>query len=282
MEEDEIALDKALESGDSDLVFFVLLHLKAKLPLSSFFRVINARPTATALIEASAQADDAELLKDLYYQDDRRLDGAHVFVREALRQPDVRGTLDQLALAAKLLSDSKEMVFELKALQETAQLLRVQERYSTELSEDFAGLSVNAFLYKLIQLGYLPRAKKVVAEFKVGEKTWWWVRLRALVARRDWGELEEIARVRKSPIGWEPFFNAVIGAGNLKLAAVFVPKCTSGDKVVMWEKCGMRVKAAEEAVRNKDEAALERLRAAAGVGTVEGREIDRLVSGLKR
>lgn len=41
MEEDEIALDKAIESGDSDLMYFVLLHLKAKLPLASFFRVIT-------------------------------------------------------------------------------------------------------------------------------------------------------------------------------------------------------------------------------------------------
>jgi hypothetical protein len=28
-------------------------------------------------------------------------------------------------------------------------------------------------------------------------------RLRALVAKRDWNEIEEIAKNRKSPIGWE-------------------------------------------------------------------------------
>lgn len=50
----------------------------------------------------------------------------------------------------------------------------------------------------------------------------------------------------------------------------------------MWEKCGMLVKAAEEAVKAKDVAAVDRFRAAAGVGTVEGREIERLGAGLKR
>lgn len=66
MEEDEIALDKAIESGDSDLILFVLLQLKKKLPLASFFRVINARPTATALVESSAALEnDNSLLKDL-------------------------------------------------------------------------------------------------------------------------------------------------------------------------------------------------------------------------
>ena len=50
----------------------------------------------------------------------------------------------------------------------------------------------------------------------------------------------------------------------------------------MFEKCGMRVKAAEEAVKIKDVESLDRLRGAAGVGTVEAREIERLGAGLKR
>lgn len=31
-------------------------------------------------------------------------------------------------------------------------------------------------------------------------------RLRALVAKRDWNEIEEISKQRKSPIGWEVWF----------------------------------------------------------------------------
>jgi hypothetical protein len=44
----------------------------------------------------------------------------------------------------------------------------------------------------------------------------------------------------------------------------------------MYEKCGMRVKAAEEAVKIKDAEAWTRLVEAAGRGTAEGREIERL------
>lgn len=176
MEEDEIALDKAIESGDSDLIFFVLLHLKKKLPLASFFRVINTRATATALIESSAQAEDTELLKDLYYQDDRRIDGANVFIREALKQTDSRTTSDKLSLAGKLLSDSKETSLELKALHEATTLLRMQEQFDRDLTESFTGLSVYETMFKLIRLGYASRAKKMQNEFKVPEKTAWWVR----------------------------------------------------------------------------------------------------------
>lgn len=176
MEEDEIALDKAIESGDSDLIFFVLLQLKKKLPLASFFRVINTRPTATALIEASAQDEDAELLKDLYYQDDRRVDGANVFVREALSQSDSKTTSDKLSLAAKLLSDSKETSFEVKAIQEASTLLRMQETFDRDLAESFSGLSVNETIFQLIKSGYSSRAKKMQSEFKVPETSLGWIR----------------------------------------------------------------------------------------------------------
>jgi vacuolar protein sorting-associated protein 16 len=177
MEEDEIALDKAIESGDSDLIFFVLLQLKRKLPLASFFRIINGRPVATALIESSAQAEDAELLKDLYYQDDRRVDGSNVFVREALKQPNSRAAIDKLGLASKLLNDSKDTAFELKAIQEASQLLKMQEAFDRDLEETYTGLSVNETLYRLMRAGYAARAKKVQSEFKVPEKTIWWIRL---------------------------------------------------------------------------------------------------------
>ncbi|KAH8669936.1 Vps16, N-terminal region-domain-containing protein [Ilyonectria robusta] len=280
MEEDELALDKAVESGDTDLMLSVLIQLKKKLPLAAFFRVINARPTATAIVESSAMEDgDNSLLKDLYYQDDRRVDGANVFIRESLRQPDARTASDKLALAAKLLSDSKEASFEMHALKEATTLLRLQESFDRDLTDTFTGLSVNETMFKLIRLGYHGRAKKIQSEFKVPENVAWWIRLRALVAKREWNEIEEIARAKRSPIGWQPFYNLTLQAGNPRLAAVFIPKCVGlepGETITMYEKCGMRVKAAQEAVRLKDAESWERLLEAAGKGTQEGREIERL------
>lgn len=204
MEEDELALDKSIESGDSDLILTVLLQLKKKLPLAAFFRTINSRPVATALVEASALMEgDNTLLKDLYYQDDRRVDGANVFIRESLQQPNARTASDKMALAAKLLSDSRETSFELHGLKEATTLLRMQDSFDRDLTDSFTGLSVNDTMFKLIRLGYHGRAKKIQSEFKVPEKVAWWIRLRALVAKRDWNEIEDISRSRNSPIGWE-------------------------------------------------------------------------------
>ncbi|RDA89887.1 hypothetical protein CP533_6244 [Ophiocordyceps camponoti-saundersi (nom. inval.)] len=283
MEEDELALDKAIASGDTDLMLMVLMQLKKKLPLAAFFRAVNARPTATAMVEAVAGRDgDNALLKDLYYQDDRRVDGATVFVREALRQPDARTASDKLALGAKLLADGKDSAAaaEMQALREAMSLLRTQAMLGRDLGDSFTGLSVNETLFKLIRLGFNGQAKKVQSEFKVPDKVAWWVRLRALVAKRDWAEIEEISKAKKSPIGWEPFFNLTLQAGNPRLASMFIPKCTGCETVTMYEKCGMRTAAAAEAVRLKDEAGWRRLLEAAGRGSQEGREIERLGGGV--
>lgn len=207
MEEDELALDKAIESGDDDLVNYVLLHLKSKLPLASFFRMINTRPMASALVETAARGDDIELLKDLFYQDDRPIDGANVLLSEALRDTDLTRRTEKLQLASRLLSDSKEptVVLNQKLVSEASQLLKAQDALDKDLADhsEFLGLSVNETVYRLIRGGYGKRAHKIQNEFKMPEKTFWWLRLRALVAKRDWGELEEIAKLKKSPIGWE-------------------------------------------------------------------------------
>ncbi|KAK3113378.1 Vacuolar protein sorting-associated protein 16 [Teratosphaeriaceae sp. CCFEE 6253] len=281
--EESLALDKAIESGDTDLVFHVLLNLKKKIPLSSFFRTINSRPVATAIVESSAIDQDRELLKDLYYQDDRRIDGANLLLSEALSASDITSATDKLKSAAKLLRDSKEYALQVTALEDTQKLLRFQEAFEKDFTERFVGLSVNETMSKLIKMGNMKRAVKVQTEFRVPEKMYWWVRLRALVSRRDWRELEETSKVRKSPIGWEPFYNEILGAGNTKIASLYIPKCTAltvGERSEMWLKCGMPVKAGEEALKAKDRAALEDIRKqASGAAQLD---LDRMIRQLQK
>ncbi|KAL8835622.1 MAG: hypothetical protein Q9170_003239 [Blastenia crenularia] len=284
MKEDEIALDKALESGDIDLVFFVLLQLKKKLPLASFFRLLTNRPVATALVEASARDQDQELLKDLYYQDDRRLDGANILFSEALNQTVPQTKADKLKLAAKLLGDSKDPTSTLysRSYNEAQALIRVQASLDKDLDGRYSGLSLNETILRLVRTGNGKRAAKLQSDFKVPEKTWWWLRLRGLVANRDFGEIVEVSKQRRSPIGWEPFFNEVLGAANPKLAATFVPKCTglsAQERSEMFIKCGMIAKAGEELVKVKNVNGLEELRGKARAG--EAAEIDRMMAQFR-
>lgn len=284
MEEDEMALNKALESGDTDLIFFVLLHLKRKLPLASFFRLLADRPVATALVESSARNQDTELLKDLYYQDDRRLDGANILFSESLNQSNPQTKVDKLKLAVNCVSDGKDSTstLYLKSCAEAQALIRVQSSIDQDLEADYTGLSLNETLLRLIQAGHTKRAFKMQSDFKVPEKTWWWLRLRGLVTKRDWPELEEVGKQKKSPIGWEPFFNDILGAGNPKLASTFVAKCTgltARERSEMWVKCGMVGRAGEELSKAKDSSGLEELKSK--VSREQGVEIERMIANLK-
>jgi hypothetical protein len=296
MKEDNIALDKAIESGDTDLVYHVLLHLRKKLPLASFFRVINSRPVATALVESSAWDQDRDLLKDLFYQDDRRLDGSNLLLVEALSQRDLHASLEKLKLSSKYLQDSRDTAatFQRQAIDDAAKLLRLQETFEKDLSSrdsapsapgtqptSLIGLSAHDTIFHLIRQGHYKRAQKVQSEFKITDKAYTYIRLRALVAARHWIELEEFAKQKKSPIGWEPFFNEVLAAGNTRVASVFIPKCTNltvAERVDMWVKCGLFVKAGEEAFKAKDRALLEDLRSKAGGSAAV--EIERLLGML--
>lgn len=73
-----------------------------------------------------------------------------------------------------------------------------------------------------------------------------------------------------------------MGAGNTRLASTFIPKCTTvtpAERIEMWVKCGMVVKAGEEAVKAKDLNALELLRSKAS-GPQLG-ELERMVNQLR-
>jgi hypothetical protein len=135
------------------------------------------------------------------------MEGSNVLLSEALRETDPQRKTEKLHLASRLLSDSKDpnVMLQQKLVSEASQLLKVQESLDKDLADhgEYFGLSLNETIYRLVRAGYGKRAQKLQSEFKMPEKAFWWLRLRALVAKRDWGELEEIGKVKKSPIGWE-------------------------------------------------------------------------------
>jgi vacuolar protein sorting-associated protein 16 len=80
----------------------------------------------------------------------------------------------------------------------------------------------------------------------------------------------------------QPFYSEVLGAGNTRLASTFIPKCTNVpafERVEMWVKCGLVVRAGEEALKAKDLNALELLRSKA-TGQQAG-EIERMINQLR-
>ncbi|KAJ3016347.1 hypothetical protein HKX48_004066 [Thoreauomyces humboldtii] len=194
MEEDELALVKAIESGDTDLVHLVIMHLKRKLSPAEFFRMVGPKPLARSLLESYCKQQEPQLLRDFYYQDDRNLDSANGVVLEGYRSENATERMNKFKIAAKMYSDDKDRSFEAKATDDAIKLLQMQESLTRELGQDYLGLSVSETIAKLLELGHASKASKVKSDMKVPDKRFWWLKTRSLVHSQDWEGLEKFAK----------------------------------------------------------------------------------------
>lgn len=88
MKQDKVALEKAVDSGDTDLVYHVLLRLNSSLSPGDFFGLLDDAVSpqltpAVRLLQVYARESDRQLLRDFYYQDDRRTENACLEMEEA-------------------------------------------------------------------------------------------------------------------------------------------------------------------------------------------------------
>ncbi|WVW83415.1 hypothetical protein I302_105435 [Kwoniella bestiolae CBS 10118] len=285
MKEEKIALEKAVDSGDTDLVYQVLLHLRSTLSPGDFFHILDdsispkLKP-AVNLLQVYARQADRDLLRDFYYQDDRRTESGCLEMEEAGQQEYAEERLEHLKRAAKSFGESKERLFESKMVDDAHRLLTLQQTYERELDHkfSFSGLSVNQFIHKLLLEGFTKRAERVRADWKVPDKRFWWIKLKALAERKDWEGLEGFAKFKKSPIGYEPFVTHLLSLTPPQPthAASFVPRCDPRLRADLYVQCGDWGKAAESAKERNDRGKLDELRRRAPNGIAQ-REVDEVI-----
>jgi hypothetical protein len=256
MHEDKLALVKAIESGDTDLVYHVLLRLKSQLSRGDFFRLVQA-PIADAtapgndvnggvaskplpsshvymasnLLELYAKQEDVELLQDFYYQDDRRTESALLALERANDEPELSGKVQFIKEAQRLFGEEKDRGLDAKLAEEYAKLLGFQSALETEDGgrTQYVGKSLNETIRLCLVKGLAKKADKLRSEWKVPDKRFWSVKVSALVSTRDFSGLWSFANSKKSPIGYQPFIAQLIAAGHVKEALRYVAK-TSTDK----------------------------------------------------
>ncbi|KAJ3040033.1 hypothetical protein HDV00_011482 [Rhizophlyctis rosea] len=221
MKEDEIALVKAIESGDTDLVYLVILHMKRQLSPAEFYKIISGKPLACSLFEAYCREQDVKLLRDFYYQDDRRVDNANATVMEAYGEAELADRTNHLKVAAKLYAEDKEHAFESKSTEDQLRLLQQQTVLERETAHEFLNLSLSETIFKLILLGHANRAAKLKSDFKMGDKRFWWLKIRGLIQSHNWEALEKFAKTNQK-FGYVGIVDTLISAGALSQAQKYV------------------------------------------------------------
>jgi DNA-directed RNA polymerase subunit F len=215
MRQDEVALSKAIESGDTDLVYLVVLHIKRSKSPQEFFRIIKNKVVALDLLISYCKQQDIQLLNDIYTQLGQIQEAANLSVMEAYAETDTDKCVDTLQSAYNLYSEAKD-VFTSKATEEQIKLLMLQKELESSLGGKYVGDSISECLFKLIKLDQSKRVAKIRSDFKVPDKRFWWLKIKALASVAgihihiyihhlhfiDWMNLEKFAKEKKSPIGY--------------------------------------------------------------------------------
>ncbi|KZO95381.1 vacuolar protein sorting-associated protein 16 [Calocera viscosa TUFC12733] len=285
MKEDRLALKKAIDSGDTDMVYHVLLSLKRRLNLGDFFRLIEdggpALVPAANLLQVYARQQNRELLRDFYFQDDRRTDSAILKLQEAAEATDMVDRTAAIRAAGKFFSEDKDRAFEARMMDEHAKLLLLQQTLEKDADGrvQFIGLSVNETIHKCITTGQSKKADRVKGDWKVPDKRFWYIKLHALTEARDWESLDAFAKQKRSPIGYEPFVTHLLSKGFPSQAKNYVPRCDAKQRVDLYVKCGDWRAAGAECKERGDKARLDQLRRMAPNNLAQ-RELDQIASSM--
>ncbi|KAI0035807.1 vacuolar assembling/sorting protein VPS16 [Vararia minispora EC-137] len=286
MKEDHLALQKAVDSGDTDLVYHVLLQLYTRHPLGTFFRLIEDGGShlapASKLLQVYAREQNREMLRDFFYSDDRRVESAVLSLDEAngLQHPEAK--ISAIKSAQKFFSEDKERAFEAKMMDEYSRLLTLQEQLEKESDGriKFFGQSVNETIRTCLVNGMAKRADKIKSDFKVPDKRFWYLKLHALTETRDFEGLETFSRSKRSPIGYEAFVRHLVEKSHPKEASQYVARCDAPRRVDLYVECGEWRMAIKECKERGDKTKLELLKRASPNDLIT-REIEQVASTMK-
>lgn len=248
------ALHRAVVCGDTDLIYYVLFRLQQRFTRGPFFRMVQESvpaeaapgphaavglqppsdatyaPLAANLLEAYAKEQDHELLRDFYFLDDRRVDQALLCMAEAPLAPDAyEKRAACLHDAAEYLAEDTRHTHAARLAEDASTLLTYQATLDKELAGmgvraaegTVVGLSVVRTIQVCMEHGLHKRAERLKNEHRVPDRSYFAAKLHVLIGQGDQRALE--AHVgRRPPGGMEPVVSALLQAGQLSLACVFV------------------------------------------------------------
>lgn len=261
MQQSPLALAKAMDSGDTDLVFMVLRRLLAQgLPLATLISAVRGRQGAMELLLTYAKACDMELYKKICVEAELPTLQAANLIRDIFygNSRTLDDLLAQMQTALRVYESGKGTQFEVQMTEDFLRLLLTQRELTTLHNETFLGISVNDTIIKLLCLEDHKSAQRVASDFRVPPKTYWLLRLRAIgtipSGKARIGLIAKLAKEKsKPPCGWEPFIKACVEANEYEEAEEYVSRLSDLEaKVEAFVKYKMWTNAIGAARSNRD------------------------------
>lgn len=229
------ALISATQSGDSNLIYMVLMELKDTTPLSKFQMIIREFPLAQNLYKKYCLLNNVTALKDIYLQEDDFLAQAEMsIVESAGSTAKLESSL--LEISSNYKKAHKEVEAELT--DDQRKLMKQQKALEEKFSRTFYGLSLHDTVHELLMLGDIKMAEKLRTEHKMSDKHFWYLRIKILGNNYQWEELEKFSKLKKSPVGYEPFVEVCLKARNVNEAKKYIVKCREDHRITWYNRAG--------------------------------------------
>lgn len=256
LKQDEQAMLKAIESGDTDLIYSVIHHLWDTQNKGDFQMFIRNFPAAHALYIKFCKEENIELLQGLYEQEDNYQARASLKVLEASKiymRPDYQ--MQSLQGALELYKRARN-TFAVTATEEQIRLMRYQQKLESKSMGQYMNLSLHQTIALLLQQNENRLAEELKKDFKVTDKRFYWIKIFALGEQGNWMELDRFSKSKKSPIGYEPFVDVCLKYKNEFEAKKYLTKVKLENKIKYFAKVGLLEDAADTAFEMKDEHSL--------------------------
>eukprot|EP01060_Flectonema_neradi_P002842 TRINITY_DN1178_c2_g2_i1.p1 TRINITY_DN1178_c2_g2~~TRINITY_DN1178_c2_g2_i1.p1 ORF type:complete len:859 (+),score=151.60 TRINITY_DN1178_c2_g2_i1:70-2646(+) len=246
----DMALEKAVSSGDTDLVYRVILKMSkrhnadGKIHEDELFNSIKAHPLARDLFIAYCEYNDTKLLEKYYDAMELNHQLAFRSLRYYLNSSETGYSIKCGHLqAAKERLPKRSVDFTLIDQQETLYTKQTTFARNDKIKDkSFVGESVAGTLRLMFKHRMSNKEiDKFKNEFDIPQQMFFWVKLMALIEFGQWKELDAFGNMKKCPIGWKAFADECLKAGRVEDAKKYAvriedyaKRCEMFCKLEMW------------------------------------------------
>jgi len=269
MQEEQLALQKAINSEDTDLIYLTLIHLERSRPdIDNFFQLVHAYPMATSLLKVyyrnKVTEKDRRQLHNFLMHNKLYLEAGVACMDQAYMQTAFIGRLELVKEAVQIFGlNSKDLSIYKTMTEEQMDLMEIQKALEVRSGRDFLDLSLSETLYNVFLLGvenpheasrWNQESSKIIKKFQVSAKMVCSLKVQCYSRAGQWEQLYKLANERKSPIGYKAFAAACVKNGQPEAEAEkYIEKISSSeDKFDVSMELGLYKKAVDVAYRLRD------------------------------
>ena len=272
MHEEELALQKAISSGDTDLLHIALLHLERSRrdDESSFYKLVLSYPEASNLLKVyyrnKITPADRSLFHNFMLHSKNYLEAGIAAYNQYSIEPDFAKKAQLARESINLFAQGKGELSFIKAMaEENSELMELQKALEVRTGRtDFVGISVSETLTALTILSidnqvefskWNSEINKIAKKFKVPDKIVLSTKIKCYSESGQWTMLWKLANERKPVVGYKPFAMACVKHNQSENeVSKYVDKISSSEErydlyaeLKLWQRAG------EIAVKMKDE-----------------------------